>query len=83
MVLCGKAVNNQGLDVQLEGFNNVAVDNTLGKFGGTDDADNSGVVVVVGAVVVVVVVVVQDGSHPSKVEDHLPIPAVLLHSFFV
>jgi len=44
LVLCGKAVNNQGLDVQLEGFNNVAVDNTLGKFGGTDDADNSGVV---------------------------------------
>ena len=44
LVLCGKAVNNQGLDVQLEGFNNVAVDNTLGKFGGSDDADNSGVV---------------------------------------
>lgn len=44
LVLCGKAVNNQGLDVQLEGFNNVAVDNSLGKFGGTDDADNSGVV---------------------------------------
>ena len=44
LVLCGKAVNNQGLDVQLEGFNNVAVDNTLGKFGGTDDADNSGIV---------------------------------------
>jgi len=44
LVLCGKAVNNQGLDVQLEGFNNVAVDNTLGKFGGTDDKDNSGIV---------------------------------------
>jgi len=44
LVLCGEAVNNQGLDVQLEGFNNVAVDNTLGKFGGTDDADNSGIV---------------------------------------
>lgn len=44
LVLCGKAVNNQGLDVQLEGFNNVAVDNALGKFGGTDDKDNSGVV---------------------------------------
>ena len=42
--MCGKAVNNQGLDAQLEGFNNVAVDNTLGKFGGSDDADNSGVV---------------------------------------
>jgi hypothetical protein len=44
LVLCGKAVNNQGVDAQLEGFNNVAVDNTLGKFGGTDDADNSGIV---------------------------------------
>jgi hypothetical protein len=44
LVLCGKAVNNQGLDVQLEGFNNVAVDNSLGKFGGTDDKDNSGIV---------------------------------------
>ncbi|MEY3717215.1 MAG: hypothetical protein RL285_1090 [Bacteroidota bacterium] len=44
LVLCGKAVNNQSLDAQLEGFNNVAVDNTLGKFGGTDDADNSGVI---------------------------------------
>ncbi len=44
LVLCGKALNNQGLDVQLEGFNNVAVDNTLGKFGGTDDKDNSGIV---------------------------------------
>ena len=44
LVLCGKAVNNQGSDVQLEGFNNVAVDNTLGKFGGTDDKDNSGVI---------------------------------------
>ncbi len=44
LVLCGKALNNQSVDAQLEGFNNVAVDNTLGKFGGTDDADNSGVV---------------------------------------
>lgn len=44
LVLCGKAVNNQGSDIQLEGFNNVAVDNTLGKFGGTDDKDNSGVI---------------------------------------
>lgn len=44
LVLCGKAVNNQSVDAQLEGFNNVAVDNTLGKFGGTDDADNSGIV---------------------------------------
>jgi hypothetical protein len=44
LVVCGKAVNNQSLDAQLEGFNNVAVDNTLGKFGGADDADNSGVI---------------------------------------
>jgi hypothetical protein len=44
LVLCGKAVNNQSVDAQLEGFNNVAVDNTLAKFGGTDDADNSGIV---------------------------------------
>lgn len=44
LVLCGKAVNNQSVDAQLEGFNNVAVDNTLGKFGGTDDADNSGII---------------------------------------
>lgn len=44
LVICGKAVNNQSVDAQLEGFNNVAVDNTLGKFGGAEDADNSGVV---------------------------------------
>mgnify|MGYP003838962213 CR=1 FL=1 len=42
LVICGKAVNNQGTDVQLEGFNNVSVNNTLGKFGGSDDKDNSG-----------------------------------------
>jgi hypothetical protein len=42
LVICGKAVNNQGSDVQLEGFNNVSVNNALGKFGGTDDKDNSG-----------------------------------------
>ncbi|MEY4316068.1 MAG: hypothetical protein RI977_1445 [Bacteroidota bacterium] len=42
LVICGKAVNNQGADVQLEGFNNVSVNNALGKFGGTDDKDNSG-----------------------------------------
>lgn len=44
LVLCGKGVNNQGSDVQLEGFNNVAVDNSLAKHGGIDDKDNSGVV---------------------------------------
>lgn len=42
LVLCGKAVNNQSLDAQLEGFNNVSVNNALAKFGGTDDKDNSG-----------------------------------------
>jgi hypothetical protein len=30
--------------VQLEGFSNVAFDNTLGKHGGTDDGDNSGTI---------------------------------------
>lgn len=42
VVICGKAVNNQGADVQLEGFNGITFDNTLGKFGGTDNNDNSG-----------------------------------------
>lgn len=42
VVLCGSATNNQGTDVQLEGFNNVSFDNTLGKYGGSNDADNSG-----------------------------------------
>ncbi|MBU6324314.1 MAG: T9SS type A sorting domain-containing protein [Bacteroidetes bacterium] len=42
IVICGKAPNNQGADVQIEGFNNVAFDNTLAKFGGTVSNDNSG-----------------------------------------
>ena len=42
LVLCGKAVNNQGNDIQMEGFNNVALDNTLAKHGGINDDDNSG-----------------------------------------
>ena len=42
IVLCGNAVNNQGLDVQVEGFNNISFNSTLAKFGGTNDADNSG-----------------------------------------
>jgi hypothetical protein len=42
LVLCGKAVNNQGNDTQMEGFNNVALDNTLAKHGGINDDDNSG-----------------------------------------
>jgi hypothetical protein len=35
--------NNQGTDIQMEGFNNVALDNTLAKHGGINDDDNSGV----------------------------------------
>lgn len=42
IVLCGNARNNQGSDVQVEGFNNVSFDNQLAKFGGTNDDDNSG-----------------------------------------
>lgn len=42
IVICGKSPNNQGADVQVEGFNNVAFDNTLAKFGGTVANDNSG-----------------------------------------
>ena len=42
LVLCGKAVNNQGPDIQMEGFNNVALDNALAKHGGINDDDNSG-----------------------------------------
>ena len=42
LVLCGKAVNNQGTDIQMEGFNNVALDNSLAKHGGINDDDNSG-----------------------------------------
>ncbi|MBL7810690.1 MAG: T9SS type A sorting domain-containing protein [Bacteroidetes bacterium] len=42
IALCGKSPNNQGTDVQLEGFNNVSFDNTLAKGGGTTDDDNSG-----------------------------------------
>jgi hypothetical protein len=43
IVISGRAVNNQGSDVQVEGFNNVSFDNQLAKFGGNDDNDNSGV----------------------------------------
>ena len=42
IVISGKAKNNQGSDVQVEGFNNVTADPNLAKFGGTDDNDNSG-----------------------------------------
>ncbi len=42
LLLAGKAVNNQGTAVQMEGFNNVSFDNQLAFHGGTDDADNTG-----------------------------------------
>lgn len=45
LVLCGNAKNNQSTTpagIQLEGFNNITFDNTLGFHGGSDDADNSG-----------------------------------------
>ena len=41
LVLCGNAVNNQGPNIQMEGFNNIALDNALAKHGGTNDADNN------------------------------------------
>lgn len=44
IVICGKAKNNQGNDIQIEGFNNVAFDNALAKHGASDDNDNSGVI---------------------------------------
>lgn len=44
IVICGKAINNQGNEIQVEGFNNISFDATLAKFGGTEDNDNSGVV---------------------------------------
>jgi len=43
IVICGNAVNNQGASVQVEGFNNVAFDNTLAFHGGTNNSDNSGI----------------------------------------
>ncbi len=43
LIICGKGINNQGVDIQVEGFNNISFDATMAKFGGSDDADNSGV----------------------------------------
>ena len=43
LIVCGKAINNQGADIQVEGFNNISFDATMAKFGGVDDADNSGI----------------------------------------
>ncbi len=45
LVICGNAKNNQSTSaagIQLEGFNNITFDNTLGFHGGSDDTDNSG-----------------------------------------
>lgn len=42
LVMCGNAVNNQGTSVQVEGFNNIAFNNQVAFFGGTNDNDNSG-----------------------------------------
>lgn len=42
LLLAGKAVNNQGASIQMEGFNNISFDNQLAFHGGTDDADNTG-----------------------------------------
>ena len=44
IVVCGKAINNQGTDIQVEGFNNISADATLAKHGGINDNDNSGVI---------------------------------------
>lgn len=41
IVICGKAVNNQSSNVQVEGFNNIALDNQVAFYGGVDDADNN------------------------------------------
>ena len=44
IVICGKARNNQGTDIQVEGFNNISANSTLAKYGGINDDDNSGVI---------------------------------------
>jgi hypothetical protein len=44
IVICGKARNNQGTDIQVEGFNNLSANSTLAKHGGINDDDNSGVI---------------------------------------
>ena len=41
--IAGNAPNNQGADVQMEGFNNVSFDNKLSFYGGTIENDNSGI----------------------------------------
>lgn len=44
IVLCGRAINNQGPDIQVEGFNNITLDPTIAKYGGINDDDNSGII---------------------------------------
>lgn len=44
LIVNGKATNNQGNDVQVEGFNNVSFDPSLAKGGGTQNDDNSGII---------------------------------------
>lgn len=44
IILCGSASNNQGTDIQVEGFNNVTFDNALAKHGGSTENDNSGTI---------------------------------------
>ena len=44
IVLCGRAINNQGPDIQVEGFNNITLDPTIAKYGGINDDDNNGII---------------------------------------
>ena len=41
LIICGNAVNNQGPNIQVEGFNNISFNNTLAKHGGVNDGDNN------------------------------------------
>ena len=42
LLLAGKSTNNQGPNIQMEGFNNISFNNQLAKHGGINDNDNSG-----------------------------------------
>lgn len=42
LLIAGKSPNNQGLDIQMEGFNNVTFNSSLAKHGGIVEDDNSG-----------------------------------------
>ena len=41
LIICGNAINNQGPNIQVEGFNNISFNNTLAKHGGVNDGDNN------------------------------------------